>query len=103
MLGLLSRVSATEVVSKEENEAPLQVPEWDLPTNQRNVPMTLTCSCCPAPYVVIFVIKFNAHTFAVASRHPAAATPAQRDGNNPVDVSQHDGDADACATSYKQE
>lgn len=84
MLGLLSRVSATEVVSKEENEALLQVPRGIYP--QINA-MTLTCSCCPAPYVVIFVIKFNAHTFAVASRHPAAATPAQRDGNNSIDVS----------------
>lgn len=61
----------------------------------------LTCSCCPATHVVIFIIEFNAHSFAVASGHAAATTPAQRDGYNAVDVSQHDGDTDACAASYK--
>lgn len=61
----------------------------------------LTCSCCPATHVVIFIIEFNAYSFAVASGHTATTTSAQRDGYNAVDVSQHDGDTDACTTLYK--
>lgn len=61
----------------------------------------LTCGSCPTAYVVIFVIKLDSHPFAVASRHSTAAAPAQWDRDNSVDVSQHDGDADAYTTQCK--
>lgn len=61
----------------------------------------LTCGCCPATYVVIFIIKLDSHPFAIASRHPTAAAPAQWDRDNSVDVSQHDGDTDAYTTQCK--
>lgn len=57
----------------------------------------LTSCCRAAAYVFVFVVKLNAHPFAVASGDAAAATPAQRDGNDSVDVGQHDGDTDTCS------
>lgn len=63
---------------------------------------TLTCSCSTATYVVIFVIKLDPHSFAVASRHSAAAAPAQGDRDDSVDVSQHDGNTDTYATQCKK-
>jgi len=54
----------------------------------------ITCGCCPAAYVVIFVVKLYSDPFAVDGRHSTAAAPAQRDRDDPVDVGQHDGNAD---------
>lgn len=61
----------------------------------------LTCGCCPATDVVIFVVKLDSHPFAVASGHSTATAPAQGDRDNSVDVRQHDGDADAYTTQCK--
>lgn len=58
--------------------------------------MDLTGGGCPAADVnLVFVVKFDPNSFAVPSGDATASATAQRDGHHAVDVSQHDGNADA--------
>lgn len=55
----------------------------------------------PFPSVItcdgsIIFIKLDFHPFSIGCADPTATTPAQRDGHDPIDVGQHDGNPNSC-------
>lgn len=108
-LALLSRVSATEVVSAKKKTRTFlsyfgsNKRTWEKvynlhPDNAHT--QRLTCGCSTATEVFILLVELDPHPFAIASRHSAATASAQWDRDNSIHVSQHDGNADALYKNY---